>query len=350
MSTDANKLPELTSRQERILSFIVRAYTQNPEPVSSKYIVEESELSVSSATIRNEMAVLETMGYITAPHKSAGRVPTQEGYRYFVKRLLNGNGLSDSERKHIAQKFQALPMVTEQWMRMAANVLARTAQTASLVTAPITETTRFKHVELIVIQGRLVLMVLVLHGGIVQQRMLNLAEPVPQPRLAEVATQINTVCQDLYAQQIRLKGVHLDLLGREVVELVAEVMDQLNSTPTGTIYRDGLSDVINSFQDGEGAQQAVRVFEERAFLDIILMELVDPLLEDVKVIVGGNGQWNEINQLSLILTRYGLPGQMNGTIGLVGPTHINYGRAINTVRYVSGLMTTMLSELYDHNT
>ena len=348
MNLDETILPELTNRQEKILSFIVRAYTQTPEPVSSKYIYEESDLGVSSATIRNEMAVLEETGYISAPHKSAGRVPTELGYRYFVKRLLDNNNLSETEKRHISTKFQALPMVTEQWMRLAANVLARTAQTASLVTAPIAETNRFKHLELVSIQGRLVLMVLVMHGGIVQQRMLNLAEPVPQQRLAEVTRQINTVCADLYAHQIRMKAVQLGLLEREVAELAADVMENANITPA-RVYRDGLSDVIKSFQDGDAAQQAVRVFEERAFLDIILSELLDPFLNDVRVMIAGDGKFDEFNQLSLVVSRYGIPGQMSGTIGVVGPTHINYGRAISTVRYVSSLMTNMLVEFYDHN-
>ncbi|NOK85874.1 MAG: hypothetical protein GFH27_549375n52 [Chloroflexi bacterium AL-W] len=346
MNMDAAALPELTPRQEKILSFIVRSYTHLPEPVSSKQIYEGSDLNVSSATIRNEMAVLEELNYIIAPHTSAGRIPTEYGYRYFVSRLLSNSTLTDSEKKSITVKFHALPMATEQWMRAAANILARTAQTAALVTAPIAETTRFKHIELVSVQGRLVLMVLILHGGIVQQRMLNLADPVPQARLSEAAKHINAVCTDLYVHQIRIKSIQLGLLEREVAELAAEVMEQSDISPSRTIYRDGLSDIISAFQDGEGAQQVVRVFEERAFLDIILSELVDTLSDDVKVIVGGDGRWEELSQLSMVLSRYGIPGQMTGTIGLLGPTHINYGRAISTVRYVSTLMTAMLTELY----
>jgi heat-inducible transcriptional repressor len=346
MDIDANALPELTNRQEKILSFIVRAYTHLPEPVSSKQIFEESDLNVSPATIRNEMAVLEDLHYIVAPHKSAGRIPTEKGYRYFVSRLLNNGTLTDSEKKNITVKFQALPMATEQWMRTAASILARTAQTAALVTAPIAETPRFKHIELVSVQGRLALMVLILHGGIVQQRMLNLADTIPQEQLSEAANHINAICTDLYAHQIRLKSIQLNLLEREVAELAAQVMEQSDISQNRTIYRDGLSDIISTFQDGEGAQQVVRVFEERAFLDIILNELMDTIIDDVKVIVGGDGKWNELNQLSMVLSRYGVAGQMTGTIGLLGPTHINYGRAISTVRYVSTLMTNMLTKLY----
>lgn len=347
MSTDAAHLPELTNRQETILALIVRAYTQQPEPVSSKFLVETYNLSYSSATIRNEMAVLEELGYIAAPHKSAGRVPTENGYRYFVRSIINETNLTAPEQFRIEEKFRSLPMVTEQWMRVAATVLARTTQTASLITPPIAATNRFKHIELIAIQGRLVLLVLVLHGGVVQQRMLNLAEPFTQATLTEIADRLNSLCVGLYANQIRMKSVQLPLLDREIAELVVEVMERADSHRVRTIYREGLSDVIGSFSDGEGAQQAVRVFEERAFLEMILTDMLDPLFNDVKVIVAGDGRWDEVNQLSMVLSRYGVPGQVSGAVGIVGPTHINYGRAISSVRYVSSIMTNMLVKLYE---
>lgn len=339
-------LPELTRRQEEILSLLIRSYTDKREPVSSQKLVDSTPLGLSSATIRNEMMVLEELGYITAPHKSAGRIPTENGYRYFVRRLIKENDLSLSEQAHIAQRLHSLPTVTEQWMRFAATVLARTAQTASIVTAPIAETTRYKHIELISIQGRLVLLVLVLHGGIVQQRMLHIAEPVPQNTLADAAARINTLCADLYANQIRIKSVQVPLLEREVMELIAEVMEQADTHLVRFIYRDGLSDLISEFPDGEGAQQAVRVFEEQAFLNMILSDFLSPLMAEVQVVVAGEGRMDEVNQLSMVLSRYGVPGQLSGALGVVGPTHINYGRAISTVRHVSSIMTNMLVSLY----
>lgn len=345
---DATPLPELTKRQEEILAFIIRHYTQKPEPVSSKILAEQADFSLSSATIRNEMAVLEDLGYIQAPHTSAGRIPTKDGYRYFVKHQLNPEtALSSSEQKHITGKFQSQPLATEGWLRIAATVLARTAQSASLVTAPTAETSRYKRLELIAIQGRLVLMVLVLHGGVVQQRMLNLAEPTAQIRLEEVANIINGLFADLSTPQIRFKLSQLSQLEREVGELAVELMEQADKDQTRLVYRDGLSDAIGNFTDGEGAQQMIRMLEERAVLEIILNEITQTDQDDIRVIVGGDGRWDEINRLSLIFSRYGIPGQLSGAIGILGPTHINYGRAISTVRYVSGLMTTMLEDLYN---
>ena len=138
------------------------------------------------------------------------------------------------------------------------------------------------------------------------------------------------------------------MLEREVVALIAEIMERADNHPVRAVYQDGLSDIISTFPDGEGAQQAVRVFEERAFLDMILTELVDNLVDDVRVIVAGDG-YDELNQLSMVLSRYGLPGKVSGAVGILGPTHINYGRAISSVRYVSSMMTNMLVQLYNED-
>lgn len=350
MTDNHELLPQLTTRQEEILSYIVRAYTDKPEPISSNFLVNDYDLSISSATVRNEMARLEEMGYIAAPHTSAGRIPTALGYRYVVRRVMRESSLTKAEEQYIETKFNELPTILEHWMRQAATMLARTSQTASIVTPPIAETSRYKHLELISIQGRLALVVLVLQGGSVHQRMFNLAEPVPQSQLSEAAQHINAVYKGMNANQIRMKSHTLNDLERDVAEIVANLIDLTTSNQTHIIYRDGLSEIINAFPDGEGAQQAVRVYEERAFIDIIFTEILHPILsdDDVQVVIAGNGH-EEINRLSLVLSHYGIPGKLRGALGVMGPTNLNYGRAISTVRYISSMMTDMLGDLYDDN-
>lgn len=348
MSSDDAHLPELTRRQEEILSLIIRTYTRTPEPVSSKNLADGTGISVSSATIRNEMAVLEELGYIAAPHTSAGRIPTENGFRYFVKRLIDRDDLSAAEQTRIAEKFQDSPLATEQWMRRAATILSRTVSSAALVTPPIAETSRFKHIELISIQGRLVLMVLVLHGGAVHQQMLTLNDPIPQPQLSEVASRINTLCLNLNADEVRMKSVQLQLLDREVADLAADLMERADSNQVRLIYREGLSEIISAFGSGQEAQKVVRVFEERAFLNMILNELLTPMSRHVEVVIGGEGRWEELKHLSMVLSRYGIPGQASGAIGVLGPIALNYGRAISAVRYMSGLMTDALETIYEN--
>lgn len=344
-----DNLPELSRRQEDLLSLIIRTYSENPEPVSSKHLVERGGLDISSATVRNEMARLEEMGYITAPHTSAGRIPTVKGYRYFVRGILeSAPDFSLTEQAQISNKFSLTYGVLDQWMRQAATVLARTASTASWVTAPSADGTRFKHTELIVVQGRLVLMVLVLQGGIVLQRMLNLADALSQSALSETATRINGICESLNAPQIRLKARQMTELEREILDVVVELMESPTSQQMPTVYQDGLSDIIRNFSDNEGAQQAVRVIEEPTFLDFIVREFYDSNRDDaLHVIIGGEGRFDDISQLSIILSRYGVRGQLTGTIGVFGPTRINYDRAIRTVRYVAGIMTHRMANLYE---
>lgn len=343
---DATALPPLTRRQEQILAQIVRAYTQKAEPVSSKLLAEVTDLGVSPATIRNEMAVLEELGYISAPHTSAGRVPSQAGYRYYVKHLLVNTDLPTNEKQLITDRIQSAPMASDQWMRYVASTLARTTQAAALVTSPAAATGRFKHLELIAVQGRLVLLVLILQGGGVHQRMLNLADSVPQTTLTEVSARLNTVCHELTANDLLLKAVGMPMLEREVIELAAEVIERATAGVVGVVYRDGLSEVLPAFSQAEAAQQAVRVFEERPFLTMILDEFLAPLEGEVKVIIAGDGKRDELSQVSMVLSRYGQPGRLAGAVGLVGPTHLNYGRAISAVRYVSTMMTNMLVNLY----
>ena len=352
---DERQLPGLSSRQEDILTCIVQAYSEKPEPVGSRYLVDNFQLNISAATVRNEMAQLEELGYIAAPHTSAGRVPTAAGFRYFVRRLLQTRSLTLGEQSHISERVGTLQSGMEQWMRRTAALLARSVQTASIVTPPVSQANSFKHLELIAIQGRLALMVLVLNSGSVHQRMLTLAEPVSQSTLGEAAKRINETCAEMGAQQVRLGSINLPILEREVAELTAELIENVDNNRARFIYRDGLSSLMESFADEEGAQQAIRILEEHTVLNALLSEMLERLpstagsASDVQVVIAGDGRYENLSRTSMVLSRYGDPEKMSGAIGVLGPTHINYGRAISTVRYVSNLMTNVLATLYQDN-
>ena len=181
----------LTDRQEKILGLVVRNYISSGQPVGSKTLVNQYDLDVSSATVRNELALLDEMGFLVQLHTSAGRIPTEVGYRYFVQKLLGEFRLPVHERQMIRHQFHQARLDLDQWMRLAAAILARTSLSASFVTAPRPRSNRFKHMQLISTQGRLVLMILVLYGGEVKQQMLTLAEPLSQARLSLAASSMN---------------------------------------------------------------------------------------------------------------------------------------------------------------
>src|SRR5262249_31716119 len=239
MTPDAGELPQLTERQEKILALVVQEFISRPEPVGSKYLAERFLTSVSSATIRNDMAALETLGFIAAPHTSAGRVPTEAGYRYFVRRLLDERELPEAEQQRIAEEFTQTAGDMAAWLQLAASTLARTSRGAAVVTAPRALTSQFKHVEFMSTQGRLVLMVLVLHGGDVRQQILTLANVLPQEALSGASARINTLCEGLTGDQIRAKIRVADQdLDRELLEIIADTLEVADSRQHDVTYRD----------------------------------------------------------------------------------------------------------------
>jgi heat-inducible transcriptional repressor len=294
------------------------------------------------------MALLEELGYLTHPHTSAGRVPTDMGYRLFVERLLGEAALPPSEQRMIVHQFHQARLDLGQWMRLAATTLTRTSQNAALVTSPQAERSRFKHLELISTQGKLVLLILVLEGGNVQQQMLNLAEPFTQVELSQSADLVNQACAGLMVGEIRARVSGLPTFESEIVDLAAEMMERSDSRVTGEIYRDGITEMLSQpeFLDAERSQGALRLLEERSFLDSFLADTLSPNVGGVQVIIGGEGRWEELSNCSMVLARYGAPGFATGALGVLGPTRMAYGRAISAVRLVAELMSDLVYELY----
>jgi heat-inducible transcriptional repressor len=194
----------LSERQRAILSLIVRDFIETAQPVGSQSVVQRHGLALSSATIRNEMAALEEMGFLNHPHTSAGRVPTVAGYRYFVEQLMGEIELPLAEQRMIQHQFHQAGMDLEAWMRLAASVVARAANAAGLVTAPRSFECRFKHLELIAIRDALVLLVVVLQDGAVLQQMLTSTESVAQEDLGRLSDQINNMLCGMSRREIEV--------------------------------------------------------------------------------------------------------------------------------------------------
>lgn len=339
-----NEFQQLTERQERILAMVVRSYIETGKPVGSKTLVEDFGLDFSSATVRNDFAALGELGYVGQLHTSAGRIPTERGYRYFVQKLLGEFHLPLHERQMIRHQFHQARLELDQWMRLSAAILARTSGSASFVTAPQTSANRFKHVQLIGTQDRLVLMVLVLNGGEVKQQMLTLAEPLPQTRLSAAADRLNALFLDMDLDEIaaRLAARNLDTLENEIVTLVLDELRRADHRPISDIYRDGLVNIL----DDEGTRHAIRLLEERTLLASVLVETSAQGGEGVQVVIGGDGRWEELRDCTMILSRYGVTENFSGTLAVVGPTRMPYDRNVAAVRYVADLMSGFVYDYF----
>lgn len=339
---------DLTERQKLLLALVIRDYIETAQPVGSMRLVEQYGLDVSSATIRNEMSTLTELGYLRQPHTSAGRVPTEDGYRYFVRQLMGNTELPDPTKRTITHQFYQAGADIGRWMRLAASVLAHQSQAASIVTAPHPERAVFKHLELIGIHGRQVLMVLVLTGGEVSQQMLVLAEPVPQARLSQAAAAINDALAGLDFEGIQVLPHPMDALEADITRLLLDSMRRTGQVMTGEVYRDGLAHVLMEpeFGEGERARRALRLLEERPLLDDLLTRTVlSNEMGGVQVLIGGEGTWEELRDCSVVLARYGAPGLATGTLGVLGPMRMPYGRTISTVRFVAGLLSGLVEDM-----
>ena len=342
-------MSNLTERQKLILALVIRDYIENPQPIGSTHLVQRFNLDYSSATVRNELQALTELGYLRQPHTSAGRVPTEEGYRYFVRQLMGHTELPVATKRTIAHQFYQAGHDVDRWMRLAASVLAHHSQAASLVTAPHADETHFKHLELIATHGRQVLMVMVLSGGDVRQQMLSLAEPVPQEQLSAAAAKITALCQGLPVDGITSVSAQLDVLEKDVVRLVVEDLRRTREIIGGEVYRDGLAHVLSEpeFAEVDSARKALRILEERSLLeDLLNRTIMNDAVGGVQVLIGGEGTWEELRDCSMVLARYGVPGLATGTLGVLGPIRMAYGQTISTVRYVAGLLSDLVVDLH----
>jgi heat-inducible transcriptional repressor len=340
-------MPQLNERQKTLLLLIIRDYIESAQPIGSKRLVQHYHLDFSPATIRNEMAALTEMGYLRQPHTSAGRVPTEEGYRYFVSQMMNQAELPESTQRTISHQFhQARPDV-DQWMHLAASVLADQSQGASVVTAPRADQARFQHVELISTQGRQVLMVLVMVGGEVSQQLLTLAEPVSQERLSQTAAHLNGLMAGRALDEVAAMAARSDALEQDILTLVNQDIRRTNESVSGEIYTDGLTNVLSEpeFAESDSARRALKFFEERSTLQGLLARTTtNSSIGGLQVLIGGEGEWEELSQCSMVLARYGVPGLASGMLGVLGPMRMSYARTIPTVKFVAGLLSDLVND------
>jgi heat-inducible transcriptional repressor len=340
-------MTDLTDRQKRLLLVIVREYIEDGQPVGSKRLVDHYPLDLSSATIRHEMAVLTDMGYLRQPHTSAGRVPTEEGYRYFVGALVNHAALPVATQSTILHKFREAEPGVDRWMHLAASVLADQSQGASVITPPRAEKPHFQHVELISTHGRQILMVLVLKGGEVSQQLLTLAEPVSQELLSATAGRLNALLSGKSTDEIAVSASSADALEQDLLTLILAELRRNARSGSGEIYTEGLTNMLAEpeFANSEGARRALRFLEERSALqDLLERTSFDATVGGLQVLIGSEGGWEELSECSMVLSRYGVPGLATGTLGVLGPMRMSYSRTIPAVRFVAGVLSDLVNE------
>jgi len=255
---------------------------------------------------------------------------------------MNETSLPPAIRATINHQFSQMSNDIRQWMRLAASVLANRTNSASLITAPQVNQVQFKHLELIATHGRQVLVILVLEGGQIHQHILTLEDPVTQEQLSFISRKFSQLLVGQKAVQVNTSKETLSMVEIQILSWIEDEMIRSDQLPTGEIILDGLTNVLSEpeFTESEGARRALRLLEERSLLQDLLSQTILPdTIGGVQVLIGGEGNWDDLRQCSVILSKYGSPGMATGTIGILGPMRMSYGHSISLVRFLSGMLS-----------
>ncbi len=345
-----NEHIELTERQRSVLRAVVEDYLLTAVPVGSKALVARYGLPVSSATVRSAMAELEAMGLLWHPHTSAGRVPSDLGYRVYVESLMRETSLDQADQLMIRHQFAQVQLTTDEWLRLAASILAATTRSAAVVTPARSRRARFGHVQLVQLADGARLAVLVLADGKVAQRRLDRAtidrlgdERPGQRELDAAAMVLNAELAGLTAPLARRRLPRLAPLAAHVGDTVAALLEESDGVALGDVFTDGVMNVLEQPEFAHGGKL-------RAILEVVqrsdFLEQLFPLITrrgGVHVIIGRENSNDAMHEVSLVFAPYGATDSALGLLGVLGPTRMPYPRAIPTVRYLSTLMNELVS-------
>lgn len=337
----------LTERRAQVLRLIVSDYIETATPVGSEQIVKRHRLELSPATIRNEMAKLEEEGYISHPHTSAGRVPSDLGYRYYVELLMEEPNVSDDERLRILHQFHQSTAELSEWLQLAASVLARELRNVAVVSAPRSTQSRLKHLELVSLHDHSALLVAVLYEVKVRQQVVALREAATQDDLGRLSRKLNHLFGGLSAAQIAVRAAELPPLEEQIATLVAEIVQIEDVVEFPDPHLEGIRNVLSQpeFARSDRMLDILEALDGRNIARTIPQTDVGG--GGVTVIIGAENPENVMRDLSIVLGRYGETNGPSGMLAVVGPTRLPYSRAIATVRYVGSLMTELMMKLYD---
>jgi heat-inducible transcriptional repressor len=342
---------DLTERQRLVLRAVVEDYVLNAVPVGSQALVERYRLQVSSATVRSAMAELESLGLLSHPHTSAGRVPSDLGYRIYVESLMREAALDRADQLMIRHQFSQVELTSNEWLRLAASILATSTRSAAVVTPARARRARFGHVQLVELADKARLAVLVLGDGNVVQRRLQRASvervseggETGQAELDSVAAGLNSEFAGLSAPQLRRRVGKLSPLAAHVAEVLAQMLEESDSVSVEDVFTDGIVNVLEQpeFAGGAKLRGVLEVLQRSDFLDQLV-----PVLGrrgGVTVIIGHENVNDAMLEVSLVFAPYGTEEGALGLLGVLGPTRMPYPRAIPTVRYLSSLMNELIT-------
>ena len=338
----------LSPRQELLLSKVVDGFASTGQPVGSKALAADPDVPAGSSTVRNELAVLEELGLLAHPHTSAGRVPTDSGYRYYVDCLLPVPAAQPGE-----MRLELVRREVDEAMRVTTETLSQVTDLLAIVSAPPIQTTTIRHIEVLVLQPQVLMVVIITSTGGVSKRVFGLASPVDSGLIDWAASYLNERLVGLVlgarTLRSRLADPTLPPTERAFLEQLAPAFTELVETAENTLYFDGAARLLSEyrFQDLTQLNALMELLERRvSLLGVLSAALTE---RDIYVRIGGENAMPALQSLSLVAANYGLPQRNLGTVSVIGPTRMDYSLAIGTVREAAHQLSRFIEDVYEES-
>jgi heat-inducible transcriptional repressor len=337
----------LTPRQELLLRKVVDGFSATGQPVGSKALAADPDVNAGPSTVRNELAVLEERGLLAHPHTSAGRVPTDAGWRYYVDELLQ----SPLPAARGELRLELARREVDEAMRQTTAALSQVTNLLAIVSAPPIDSTTIHHVEVLALQPQVLMVVIITSTGGVSKRLFTYDAPVDPGLAAWAASYLNEklVGMGLGARMLhsRLEDPSLDATERAFIAGLRPAFTELAQTSENTLYVDGAARLLSEhrFQEVSQLNALLDALERRVSLLGVLSQALDQ--RDLYVRIGTENEMPALRSLSLVAANYGLPQRNLGTVSVLGPTRMDYGRAIRTVREAALQLSRFVEDLYE---
>lgn len=341
---------DLDERKRHILKVLINDYIITAEPVGSRTIAKRHRIGLSPATIRNEMADLEDMGYLEQPHTSAGRIPSDKGYRIYVDCLMNDEKLSQKEIDIIRDNIYGIADgEIERIIKDTSKLISELTNYTSLVMAPQANKSTVKGIQLIAVERKLVMAVVITNTGVVKNVMIRLSNPISEDKLSKINNVLNTRLKGLTVEDINLdviSGMQKDMTGYiEILnEIIPVLSESLNYEDGGDVYLDGSSNIFNypEYSEIDKARSFFSVLDKKDFLQ----KLMPIDYDNIRITIGHENEYDEISDCSLITATYRVGNGVAGSVGVIGPTRMYYGRVLAVLKQIIQCLDGMFSSYY----
>ena len=341
----------LPLRRQKILAAIVEQYIETGEPVGSKALLSKLDMSVSSATIRNEMSELSRLGLISQPHTSAGRVPTQAGYRYYVDNLMKISELEDNERKIIEAGVDYRSGDPEALLEKSGELLVDFTNCAALSTTPADENAFIKNIEMVQISPKMAMIVLLTSTGILKSKACRTDVEITDDLKKTFATIVEehffgTPLTEVGTVMIQTLVASLGAKALSMSPLLVTIADLASQASQSEIRLDGQSNLLGYKEYDDNAVQLLDFLHKEEPLNLLVSRAAEND-KDIEVRIGSENRYKELENSSVIISKYKIGDNATGAIGIIGPTRMNYSKLIPSIKYLTDIVSKVLSEVYE---